>query len=616
MNRAERRKQKKLAKKSAQKPLPNPDAAGSPPSAEIQAMVNQGLELQLSGQADEAASVYHRILEIEPNSPDANHLLGTLAMGREDFVEAEALIAKAMEAFPNFPEALSNYALVLRGLGRLTEAPEYLLKSVAMNAEFLDAYFNLGLVYAELEMPLEAIKYYEELLARDPNHPKALINCGVHYKDMGRFDKAGELHQRFIDNDPDNPEGHNNLGADLLLEKRFEEAISEFATAVACDPLCADGLNNMGCALIELERFDEAVTIFNTAINMAPEDPVPYSSLSSMLADQNKFDEAIEILNKSLRIKHDFGDGHLNLGVLKLTRGEWEDGWKHYSWRRAGTTKTLYGRNYPCPLWDGSPFEDQTLFIYPEQGNGDFLQFLRFIPDVAKRGGKIILEVPPAFADLDIDLPEGVETVSTEGAELQINLHASIMDLPWMLGLNSEDQLKAEPYISVPQNVQEQWAERLSGTTGLRVGLVWAGNPNHKRDKHRSIDPKMFAPLSEVEGVTLYSFQVGAMQDQFAEIGEDVVDLSPHFTDYAQTAGALSQMDLLISVDTSVVHLAGAMGIPTWALIAFVPDWRWMFDREDSPWYPKTRIFRQPDFWEWDSVIEHVKAELEKKVAN
>ncbi len=613
MNRAERRQQEKLAKKAAKKggaPAAQPQVPAS--GNQLNELLGKAVEFHGAGQLDEAVPLYKKILEVDPNQPDANHLLGVIAHSQNDLTQAEQLISKALSVHPNFPEALNNYAIVISALGRAAEAPDHLKKAISLNPDYLEPYFHLGLACTELGRLEDAIAAYEDLLKKDPDNVKALNNCGNLYQELGRLDDAVRLQQRNVELDPDSAIPHSNLGAIYMQQKRFEDATAEFAAAIACDPMFTDGLNNMGCALIELERFDEAVSMFNTAISLNPEAPSAYSSLSDVLILQHKYAEAEEALTKALTLQNDFADAHMNMGILKLTQGDWANGWKHYSWRRAGKSESLQARNYPRPLWNGEPFEGKTLFIYPEQGGGDFLQFVRFVRLAAERGGKVILEVPLPFAGLPIDVPDNVEIVSSSDMEIQIDLHASIMDLPWMLGFETEDQLAAEPYVHVPDNIKAQWAERLGEKVDMRVGLVWSGNPDHRNDKNRSIDASMLSSLSDIEGVSFYSFQVGPTADQYTAIGQGVTDLSPHFSDYVQTAGALSQIDLLISVDTSVVHLAGAMGIPAWVLIPKVPDWRWMLDRADNPWYLRTRVYRQADFGAWEPVFEKVKADLEK----
>ena len=609
MNRAERRQQEKLAKKAAKKGKAAATAVqgGVDP---LHAKLERALGLQQAGQIDEATAIFNAVLADDPNQPDANHLLGVIAFSQNDMPKAEQLIAKALGAFPDFPEALNNYATVLLRLGRTGEAPAHLEKAIKLSPDYVDAYFTLGLAYTELGRIDDAIQAYETVLSKVPDHVMALTNCGNLYQQLGRLDDAIALQQRNVEADPDSPFAHNNLGAIYMEQKRFEEATAEFAAAIACDPMYVDGLSNMGCALIELEHFDEAQNMFNTALSLAPDNPRAYNSLSDLLILQHKYAEAEQALVKALTLQPDFADAHLNMGIVKLTHGQWSDGWKHYSWRRAGKSESLKDRNYPLPLWDGKPFEGKTLFIYPEQGRGDYLQFLRFVRLAAEKGGKVLLEIPEPFAGLPIDLPDNVDTIISSNAEIAVDIHASIMDLPWMLGFDTEEQLSADGYVHAPEDLQATWAERLGEKTGLRVGVVWSGNPDHRNDKNRSIPPEELSPLSSVEGVSLYSFQVGPSADQFTKIGGSVTDLSEYFTDYVQTAGALSQMDMLISVDTSVVHLAGAMGIATWVLIPKVPDWRWMLDRDDNPWYPKAKVYRQKDFGDWAPVIERLKVDL------
>ncbi len=613
MNRAERRQQKKLAKKAAKKGGGGASPAVSP-SVHDQMVVKLQTALQLHQQGDLSAAkaLYREVLDLDANQVDANHLLGLIAHQQGDSQKAVELIAKALAVKPDIPDAQNNYGSALLALNRVDDAIDAFKKSISYNPQQIDALFNLGHTYqiqGQLELADDA---YVRTLKLNPGHMKALLNRGSLLRELGRLEEAKSCYQTIIDADPSITDAHNNLGSVYVLEERFDDACTCFAQAIACDPNNADALSNMGCVMREMHRYDDAIKLFHQAIAINPNMANAYSSLADSLMATGEYGHARVALSKALNIVPDHMDAHVNMGILQLLHGDFDEGWKHYQWRRGGTEKSLLSRNYPQPMWDGKAFEDKAIYIYPEQGGGDYIQFLRFIPGVVALGGKVYLEVPAPFSSLVTDQFPGVELLVSGSPPPSFDVHASIMELPALMEMGEEGYASNGAYLNPSSDIEGSWNDRLNSDKGLRVGLVWSGNPEHKNDHNRSVDAGVLRPLSDIKGVTLYSLQVGERAGNVHDISGDVIDLSEQFTDYNQTAGALSQMDLVISVDTSVVHLAGAMDVPTWVLLPKVPDWRWMLERENTPWYSSVRLFRQSEAGNWADVIERIVSELTK----
>ncbi|MCW8915675.1 MAG: tetratricopeptide repeat protein [Magnetovibrio sp.] len=611
MNRAERRQQKKLAKKAAKK-----GGGVTPPTIsptvydQMVAKLQNGLQLHQQGDLARAKALYMEVLEIDEHQVDANHLLGLIAHQQGDSEKAVGLIAKALAVKPDIPDALNNYGSALLALKRNDEAIDAFLQALSYSPQHIDAQFNLGHAY-QMQGQLElADGAYVKVLQLNALHPKALLNRACLLRDLGRYDEAIACCQTIIDADPTVSDAHNNLGSIYVLEERWEDACSSFAQAIASDPNNADALSNMGCVMREMHRYDDAIKLFHQAIAINPNMANAYSSLADSLMATGEYGRAGEALNKAISLAPDHTDAHVNMGILQLLQGNYVLGWKHYQWRRGGTEKSLLSRTYSQPMWDGQAFEGRTIYIYPEQGGGDYIQFLRFVPDVVALGGHVILEVPEPFSALVAGELTGVEQIVSGAPLPTFDCHASIMELPALMNLDINGFSNCGVYLHPQTDIEEAWRGHLGAQEGIRVGLVWSGNPDHKNDHNRSIRADLLKPLTSVDGVSLFSFQVGERAVDVKSIGETVVELSERFSNYAETAGALSQMDLVISVDTSVVHLAGAMGVPTWVLLPKVPDWRWMLKREDSPWYSSVRLFRQSDAGDWSGVMEHVVAEL------
>ena len=312
----------------------------------------------------------------------------------------------------------------------------------------------------------------------------------------------------------------------------------------------------------------------------------------------------------ALQLKPDYAEAHYNLGMLQLLNGNFHQGWENYAWRRSIPKYRFRNVEYKEPFWDGSGLEGKTIFIYPEQGLGDTIHFVRYMTLVAAQGGRVVLEVPAKLETLFRDI-DGVESFVVAGnLPPPFDCHAPLLDLPGLLNTTLETIPSQESYLTVASELVEKWADRLGPWEHFRIGIVWAGNPILKTDRDRSMDPSHFLPLTEIPRVSVYSLQFGKDGEADKVFGARVTDIGPDLTPFTEAAAAIMNLDLVVTVDTSLAHLAGALGCPVWTLLPFIPDWRWMLDRDDSPWYPTMRLFRQEKRGEWEGVIERVAAEL------
>ncbi|MCH8036190.1 MAG: hypothetical protein IIC53_03595, partial [Proteobacteria bacterium] len=320
--------------------------------------------------------------------------------------------------------------------------------------------------------------------------------------------------------------------------------------------------------------------------------------------------EAVASFHKALDIEPDYADAHHNFSLTLLLQGDFPNGFEQYEWRRR--TKMCPRRVFAQPEWDGGPFPGRTLLLHAEQGLGDTLHFIRYAPLVRDLGGRVVIECQKPLADL-LGSVAGIDAIVPEGNPLPpFDLHTPLLSLPHLLGTTEATVPTAVPYLSPEPGAVEVWRHRVGRGEELKVGLVWAGSPGHKNDRNRSISLERLRPLLDVPGIRFFALQVGERASDIEAVGLQglIDDISPDLNDFADTAAALSVLDLLISVDTAPAHLAGALGRPVWLLLPFVPDWRWMMDREDSPWYPTMRLFRQPMRSDWLSVIHRIGNEL------
>jgi Flp pilus assembly protein TadD len=462
----------------------------------------------------------------------------------------------------------------------------------------------------------EAVTSFHKALNIQPDYTQAHSNLGNVFKELGRLDEAVESYHKALAIKPDLAEAHYNLGATFQDLGKLDEAVASYHKALAIKLDYAEAHYNLGNALKDLWRLHEAIASYNKALAIKPDYVEAHSNLGNVFKELGRLDEAVESYHKALAIKPDYAGAHVNLGLLQLLMGDFQNGWRNYAWRWRAINSPLRPREYEEPFWDGGDLEGKTVFIYPEQGLGDFIQFTRYVPLTAKKGGRVVVEVPKVLHCLFSSLEGANMVIETGQPPGHFDLHASLLDLPKTLGTTLQTIPARESYLEAPSELIEKWKIKLAIHEGIHVGIVWGGNPDHKSDKMRSIDPILFKPLLEFTGVTFFSLQVGRNGEALETFGSQVVDLRSEATPFDDTAAVMMNMDLIISVDTSLAHLAGALGRPVWTLLSFVPDWRWMLDRDDSPWYPTMRLIRQQECGAWEGVIRKVCQDLEEQLGN
>ena len=428
----------------------------------------------------------------------------------------------------------------------------------------------------------EAEAAYRELLAREPEHADALHWLGVMAYQLGQHETAVELIGRALALNPNYVEAHNNLGLALRARGQMTQAVSAYRQALA----------------------------------LAPDDPEVYNNLGIALADHGDINEAIAAFERAVTLSPDFAEAHFNIGTNLLLKGEFEQGWQKYEWRlRSEEQKERSGTcDFPRPRWHGSAFPGKTLLVHTEQGFGDTLQFVRYLPLVKERGGQVLLACQPQLRRL-LERCGGVDALVGDPQQplqdIHFDEHVALASLPGIFGTRLDTIPTEVPYLQMAPELARTWGARVD-PGNFSVGIVWAGSrdPN----PYRSCTVTALAPLAGITGIHFYSLQKGAASSELAQLPDNMqlTDFTAELRDFADTAALMVNLDLVISVDTAVAHLAGALGRPVWTLLPYVPDWRWLLEREDCPWYPTMRIFRQPRTKDWSSVIQRVSAELER----
>jgi len=551
-------------------------------SQPIRAVLQQAVALHQAGRLAEAKSLYEQILTAQPGQFDSLHFLGVIALQTGDTATGVRLIGEAIAINPKAAAAHFNLGNALRALGRPDEAVASYDRALALRPD-AETHFNRANALKELRRLDEALAGYDRALALDPDGAAAWYNRGNALKELGRPEEALVSYDRALFLRADYPDAHNNRGNALRDLKRMEEALASYDRALSLRPDDAETHNNRGNALKELRRLDEAIASYDRAIALQP----------------------------------DHADSHWNKSVALLLKGDFARGWDLYEWRWKSGKTQKFMRNFPQPLWLGDfPLEGRTILLHAEQGLGDSIQFCRYAPLVRERGAKkVLLMVPRPLLRL-LDGLDGVSELveKREPWPTGFDCHCPLLSLPLAFGTRLETIPGSAPYLKADPQRVAAWQATLGPRTKPRVGIVWSSTSLFESDATRSMEFSRF-----IQGIPPGRFDVVCLQKEIkARDREDVRAqgevrfFGERLTDFAETAALASCMDVVVSTCTSVPHLTAALGIPTWILLAHVPDWRWLLDRDDSPWYDAATLYRQGDDRRWETVLERVAADLLK----
>jgi Flp pilus assembly protein TadD len=457
----------------------------------------------------------------------------------------------------------------------------------------------------------EAEMIYRQILTAQPNHADALHFLGVLWHHAGRSERAVELIRQAIALAPNNAAAYSNLGEAYRALRRFDEAADAYRLALQLDPTLADAHNNLAIFMGWNGRFGEAVAGYRRALELRPEYAEAANNLGTALLEMAQLAEAEAAIRRALALRPDYDDAKFNLGFIRLLRDDFESGWPLYESRREvfQASALKLGR----PVWQGEPIQGRRILVYPEQGFGDAIQFVRYAALFAERGAEVIVGCQPELTEL-LRTAKGVCEVVAAGEKLPpFDFYIPMLSQPMAFQTKRESIPSNIPYLFANPDRVAVWRQRLGDRKGRRrIGLTWTGAPTNHRNRTRMIPLKKLAPLLSLEDVEFYSLQLGWGSEQLQQAPEAraIIDHTAQIQNFADTAAFIMELDLIISVDTAVAHLAGALGKPVWTLLQFVPDWRWHMEGEQTPWYPTMRLFRPPALLDWDSVVQRVLAEL------
>jgi tetratricopeptide (TPR) repeat protein len=561
--------------------------------------------LTFQDRLDEAEAALAEILRADPHGADAAVALATLRLSRDDRGGAESLLRRVASSAPAFGRAHFLLADLARRNGAIETAAAAYRRSLALEAGNAFAWQGLGLILAAAGLAAAA-KTLRTALALAPADDVSWFTLAEAARAAKDWQMSVRHHRRTLACAPGRLDALVHLGnaLDELDDRAAAAAVLRrvLVSAPAADPRV---LSNLATVLLQDGRAGEARCLYRGALSVSPADPVAHYNLGNADRQHLALAEALRGYARAVHIDPGYSTARWNDAMTRLMIGDWPDGFARYEWR-------WRDREHPMPAhapwWEGQPLEGRRIVLLGEQGFGDMIHFARYARAVVENGGKVALECYPPLRRLFATLSPEIELIDVGAAPGRVDLQAALMQLPLIFGTVPERAYAPIPYLAPPAAGPRLPDHR----SGLKLGLVWAGNPRIEKFHKRSARLEDFAPLLKLDGVAAYSLQVGPRAADIAELGlgRDIVDLSPLIGDFADTAFLVAQLDLVVAVDTAVAHVAGALGKPVWMLPTYVPDWRWLLDREDTPWYPSMRLYRQAADRVWPPVIARVARDL------
>ena len=617
---------------------------------QIDALLDQAFAAYEQGQPDQAQAHFQAVLALDAHDFDALHMLGVMAMQQRALPQAIALFEQAIAADPEAGMAYTNLGIACMESGQPDKALASFDKAVVLEPS-VEAFFGRGAAQQALKQWAATEASFAQVLAVQPGHVAALINRGHACLMLQRFDDAVACYEKAIAIEPNRAGAFAGLGDAMLSMQRLPQALAAYDRSLALKADQPDLLGNRASTLLKLKRLPEAIACYEQALKLAPRNAIILSNLSGALRESARHAEALAMADRALEVDPKLGGAHMNRGnaLLDLARldearqafamarqaqpddveAQWAVGWTsllsgdwatglplfEVRWQKPGFSSEP--RGFTQPLWLGdTDLRGRTILLHAEQGLGDTINFCRYVPLVAELGAKVVLEVQPPLKGLMRSLAGGAQVVARGEPLPAFDVHCPLMSLPLAFKSTPAHLPAPASYLHAdPQQVQalaERLGPRTQPLTPLRIGIVWSGNAAHRNDVNRSMPLATLMSALPTSGVQYYCLQKDIREADLPTLKArpDIIRLHDALQGFDGTAALLDQMDLVITVDTSIAHLAGAMGKPCWILLSRVPDWRWLVDRTDCPWYPSARLLRQTSWGQWQAPLQDVAATL------
>lgn len=575
----------------------------------IEIELQNGIEFQRAGRLGDAVRCYKAVLAQDPANVDALNLMSVAAATARDYQTAAALAGNAIAAQPDWFLSHLNLGNALQGQRRHAEAIDAFQKAVTLNPKSAEAYLNLSDALYQAGRPGEAADMAVQAILAAPDMAEAHINFGNALLALGSPDEAVEAYVKATRLDPGNALAWLNMGNAHASTGAVDAAIDCYHRSIAL----GDGIVkrfNLGNALYGANRLDEAATAYAKGLELNPAHLDCLINLGALRRDQGRLDEAEATVRGALRLHPDEPELHWNLALTLLTAGKFAEGWAEYEWRWRTAHFAPFIRSFPCPEWQGEPLGGRSILIHAEQGFGDALEMCRYVPLLADQGANVFLECRPGLGRLftTLDPRISVKEVGPEPLP-SCDFHLPLMSLPYRFQTTLDTIPGRSPYLRVPRGAAD-FAD-VAAVAGLKVGVAWSGSGSRRDNQPRSFRPH---DLMELADWTVFSLQKGKAAATASDLFDHglMTDLGPRLSDFADTAAAIAALDLVITADTAVAHLAGALGKPVWILLPYPSAaYLWMTGRSDSPWYPSARLFRQATPGDWSDVFAQMAQALD-----
>lgn len=574
-----------------------------------------GLILKKQGNFREAIEKFNLAL-MQSGSYEIYENIGLCLFQLGEFEKAENFFNRVIMLNSDYANVYANLASVLQIQGKYAQAILNYRKYIKLIPDNPDIYNNIGLALEEEGKHPDAENNFRQAIKLNPGRFNFFYNLAINLQIQKKHEEAIKYFEKAIELNPDNPDFYNNLAVSWQSLQQYVQASENYRKAITIFPGNPDFFNNLGSVLDSLGQYSEAITNYKQAIQLAPDGEKNYYNLAVSQEKTGEYEQAINNYLQAIRLKPDYADAHWNLSLLLLLNGEFKIGWKEYEWRfLADSAEKIISDK---PRWEGGNPAGKTICIKHEQGFGDAIQFCRFLPMLQGKGTEVILECPAELKRL-FESIQGYDFLTEKNKPEKLlpefDFYLPLMSLPLIFGTTVDTIPASVPYIKADPMADEKWHKELGKRNGVKVGIVWEGNPQNKNNQRRFCPLSHFYDLAGKLNINFFSLQKGNASIQLKDLPskERIIDLSGAINDFTDTAAIINNLDLLISVDTAVVHLAGALGRPVWTLLHFNPDWRWLLNRKDSPWYPTMELFRQPVPGDWDSVFEDIQIKLRER---
>ncbi len=594
-----------------------------PNQMDVERDLQKAIGFHQTGKLQQAELIYQQILQIHPQHFTVLHLLGVIAYQAENFEIAVDLIGQAIKIDPNQSSCFFSLGLILKKQGRLREAINAYYKVLEIEPKNADAYNNLGNILGLSGQLEEAVDTYRKALEINPDDIRTYNNLSVVLQKQGKLAEAIDTYYRILEIDPTDVEVCRSLGMLLTERGKLEEAIDAYYKVLEVDSTDAGIYNNLGILLKEQGKFKEAIDAYCKALEIFPGYADAYNNLGNVLQLQGDFEDAVVVYKKALEINSQFSEAHKNLGMLLLLTGELERGWEKYEWRWKCHDFPSENRNFPQPPWDGTGLSDKSVLVWTEQGIGDEIMFANMLDTLSWMADKIITECEERLVPLFQRSFPKIQFFAREQKpnpmllDRDIDYQVPIGSLAQWLRRNESQFPKKESYLSASSEKASQLRDKYKGLTDDRflVGISWK-SINHGIEKEKSTILENWTPILSQPDCFFVNLQYGDIEQEIGEYYSSTgiliytdQEINP-LTNLDDFAAQISALDLVISISNTTVHMSGALGKKVWTLLPYVPDWRWMLKREDTPWYPTMKLFRQSRMNDWRDVFQRVSLAL------